>query len=110
MAGGVLGQCIFGSFFFGAADKLETALKRLKQEPDVLILCMSKVFLHSDVVISRDNDAFLQAITPAIIRYAVDPVAFVRQLAMVVRRLAEEGTHPHRPIRLMPKFLPGETA
>jgi DNA-binding LacI/PurR family transcriptional regulator len=61
-------------------------------------------------IISRDNDAFLQAITPAITRYAVDPGAFARRLAMVVRRLAEEGTHPPRPIRLMPKFLPGETA
>jgi sulfate permease, SulP family len=40
---GVLIYRIFGSFFFGAADKLETALKRLKQEPDVLILRMRKV-------------------------------------------------------------------
>ena len=34
---------IFGSFFFGAADKLESALSRHKQEPDVLILRMRKV-------------------------------------------------------------------
>jgi SulP family sulfate permease len=34
---------IFGSFFFGAADKLETALKRSGQEPKVLILGMRKV-------------------------------------------------------------------
>jgi SulP family sulfate permease len=34
---------IFGSFFFGAADKLETALKREGREPDVLILRMRKV-------------------------------------------------------------------
>jgi SulP family sulfate permease len=34
---------IFGAFFFGAADKLETALKRVRQEPDVLILHMRKV-------------------------------------------------------------------
>lgn len=40
---GVMVYRIFGSFFFGAADKLETALKRLKQEPDVLILRMRKV-------------------------------------------------------------------
>jgi SulP family sulfate permease len=40
---GVLVYRIFGAFFFGAADKLETALKRLKQEPDVLILRMRKV-------------------------------------------------------------------
>jgi sulfate permease, SulP family len=40
---GVLVYRIFGSFFFGAADKLESSLKRLKQEPDVLILRMRKV-------------------------------------------------------------------
>ena len=34
---------IFGAFFFGAVDKLETALKRAQQEPDVLILRMRKV-------------------------------------------------------------------
>jgi SulP family sulfate permease len=40
---GVMIYRIFGSFFFGAADKLESALKRLKEEPDVLILRMRKV-------------------------------------------------------------------
>ncbi len=40
---GVMIYRIFGSFFFGAADKLETALKRSGQEPDVLILGMRKV-------------------------------------------------------------------
>ncbi|MCW5554615.1 MAG: sulfate permease [Verrucomicrobiae bacterium] len=40
---GVMVYRIFGSFFFGAADKLETALKRNGQEPEVLILRMRKV-------------------------------------------------------------------
>jgi SulP family sulfate permease len=40
---GVMVYRIFGSFFFGAADKLESALKRLHQEPEVLILRMRKV-------------------------------------------------------------------
>lgn len=40
---GVMVYRIFGAFFFGAADKLESALKRLQQEPDVLILRMRKV-------------------------------------------------------------------
>ena len=34
---------VFGAFFFGAADKLETALKRAQQEPKILILRMRKV-------------------------------------------------------------------
>jgi SulP family sulfate permease len=34
---------VFGAFLFGAADKLETALKRAHEEPDVLILKMQNV-------------------------------------------------------------------
>jgi sulfate permease, SulP family len=40
---GVLIYRVFGAFFFGAADKLETTLKRASQEPEVLILRMRKV-------------------------------------------------------------------
>jgi SulP family sulfate permease len=40
---GVMIYRIFGAFFFGAADKLESALKRLKQEPEVLVLRMRMV-------------------------------------------------------------------
>jgi SulP family sulfate permease len=40
---GVLIFRVFGAFFFGAADKLETALKRAQQEPKILILRMRKV-------------------------------------------------------------------
>jgi SulP family sulfate permease len=40
---GVMVYRIFGAFFFGAADKLESVLKREKQEPEVLVLRMRKV-------------------------------------------------------------------
>lgn len=40
---GVLVYRVFGAFLFGAADKLETALKRAHQEPEVLILKMQSV-------------------------------------------------------------------
>ncbi len=40
---GVMIYRMFGAFFFGATDKLESALQRLKQEPEVLILRMRKV-------------------------------------------------------------------
>ncbi|MDD5201014.1 MAG: sodium-independent anion transporter, partial [Terrimicrobiaceae bacterium] len=40
---GVLIFRVFGAFFFGVADRLETALKRAHQEPKVLILRMRKV-------------------------------------------------------------------
>jgi SulP family sulfate permease len=40
---GVLVFRVFGAFFFGAADKLETALRRADGLPDVLILRMRDV-------------------------------------------------------------------
>lgn len=40
---GVLVYRMFGAFLFGAADKLESALRRMKEDPDVLILRMRKV-------------------------------------------------------------------
>ena len=40
---GVMIYRMFGAFFFGATDKLESALRREKQDPEVLILRMRKV-------------------------------------------------------------------
>ncbi len=40
---GVMVFRVFGAFFFGAADKLETSLRRADQLPDVLILRMRDV-------------------------------------------------------------------
>jgi sulfate permease, SulP family len=40
---GVMIYRMFGAFLFGAVDKLESALKRLGQEPDVLVLRMKNV-------------------------------------------------------------------
>ncbi|HWH68514.1 MAG TPA: sulfate permease [Candidatus Sulfotelmatobacter sp.] len=40
---GVMAYRMMGAFFFGAVDKLESALKREKQLPEVLILRMRKV-------------------------------------------------------------------
>jgi len=40
---GVMIYRMMGAFFFGAVDKLESVLKRVNQEPEVLILRMRKV-------------------------------------------------------------------
>jgi SulP family sulfate permease len=42
---GVLVFRVFGAFFFGAADKLETSLRRAGQLPEVLILRMRDVLV-----------------------------------------------------------------
>jgi len=55
---GVMIYRIFGSFFFGAADKLESALKRLKQEPEVLILRMRKVLAMDATGLNALEDLF----------------------------------------------------
>jgi SulP family sulfate permease len=55
---GVMIYRIFGSFFFGAADKLESALKRLRQEPEVLILRMRKVLAMDATGLNALEDLF----------------------------------------------------
>ncbi|MBI5801616.1 MAG: substrate-binding domain-containing protein [Verrucomicrobia bacterium] len=60
-------------------------------------------------VISRDDDTYLQATSPSIARYAVDPARFARRISLAARQLAETGTLPAISIRLMPAYVPGET-
>jgi len=57
---GVMVYRIFGSFFFGAADKLESALKRTRQEPDVLILRMRKVLAMDATGLNALEDLYEQ--------------------------------------------------
>jgi len=49
---------MFGALFFGAADKLESALKREKQEPEVLILRMRKVLAMDATGLNALEDLF----------------------------------------------------
>lgn len=58
-------------------------------------------------VIARDDDTYLQAASPSLARYAVDPAALARRVALAGRQLAEAGTLRARAIRLMPAFVPG---
>jgi SulP family sulfate permease len=55
---GVLVFRVFGAFFFGAADKLETALKRAGQEPKVLVLRMRKVLAMDATGLNSLEDLF----------------------------------------------------
>jgi DNA-binding LacI/PurR family transcriptional regulator len=60
-------------------------------------------------VMSRDDEAFLEHVTPAVTRYTNNPIQFARRVSMAARKLAESGGLPPRAIRLMPKFVRGET-
>jgi SulP family sulfate permease len=55
---GVMVYRVFGALFFGAADKLESALKRLKQEPEVLILRMRKVLAMDAMGLNALEDLY----------------------------------------------------
>ena len=55
---GVMVYRIFGAFFFGAVDKLESVLKREKREPVVLILRMRKVLAMDATGLNALEDLF----------------------------------------------------
>src|SRR5262249_39397233 len=55
---GVLVYRMMGAFFFGAVDKLESMLKREKQEPEVLILRMRKVIAIDATGLNALEDLF----------------------------------------------------
>ena len=60
-------------------------------------------------LIARDNDPILDAASPTIARYAVQPAQFAARVALVIRQLAETSTLPTHAIRLIPTFIPGES-
>ncbi|HYF36644.1 MAG TPA: substrate-binding domain-containing protein [Prosthecobacter sp.] len=60
-------------------------------------------------VISRGDDPVLEAATPVVARYVINPEQFARRLSSAVRQLAETGALPAHAIRMMPAFFPGET-
>jgi len=60
-------------------------------------------------IISRDDEPFLQHLTPTVARYIIAPSRFTTQLSRAARQLAETGSLPMRSTRLIPRFSPGET-
>jgi SulP family sulfate permease len=95
---GVLVYRMFGAFFFGAADKLESALRRLKQEPDVLILRMRKVVAMDASGLNALEDLFerLHAKGKHLVLSAphTQPL-MVMEKAGFLDRLGRENVCPH---------------
>ncbi|MDZ4287920.1 MAG: substrate-binding domain-containing protein [Prosthecobacter sp.] len=60
-------------------------------------------------VVSRDSDPILDAASPTVARYAIQPEQFASRMVLAVRQLAETNTVPANAMRLMPAFVPGES-
>lgn len=60
-------------------------------------------------VVSRDDDAFLDHVTPKVTRYSADAAKFAKRLARLVLELAQTGHTSTKPVRLMPDLRRGET-
>src|SRR4030095_12540472 len=95
---GVIVYRIFGAFFFGAADKLESALKRLKQEPEVLILRMRKVVAMDATGLNALEDLFERLHRKGqhiILSGAHTQPLMVMENAGFLDRLGRENVCPH---------------
>ncbi len=66
--------------------------------------------LPQDVtVISRDHDPILDATSPSVARYTIQPTQLATRIARAVRQLADRQPLPAHAIRLMPTFEEGES-
>ena len=95
---GVLVYRVFGAFFFGAADKLETALRRVGQQPDVLILRMRKVLAMDATGLNalEDLHAKLRGKGKHLILSGPHTQPYiVMQRAGFIERLGAENVCPH---------------
>lgn len=60
-------------------------------------------------VLARDHESYLDQTSPIVSHYVVDPGQFARKVSKAVRELAETGVLAPRAIRIIPKFIAGET-
>jgi SulP family sulfate permease len=95
---GVLVYRVFGAFLFGAADKLETALKRAHEEPEVLILKMQSVLAMDATGLNALEDIYEKLHRKG--RHLVLSGPHTQPLATMVRdgfidQLGEDNVCPH---------------
>lgn len=95
---GVMIYRMMGAFFFGAVDKLESVLKRNKEEPEVLILRMRKVVAMDATGLNALEDLFekLQRKGKHLVLSAphTNPM-MVMERAGFIDRLGRENVCPH---------------
>ncbi len=101
---------------------LDTAL-RSRTPPDAIVVARAvhvlTVLTHLQrnglrlprdlALVSRDDEGYLAHLTPSVARYTTDAALLARQLSLALRRFAETGSLPSHAVRLIPKFVGGET-
>jgi sulfate permease, SulP family len=95
---GVMVYRVFGAFLFGAADKLETALKRANQEPDVLILKMQNVLAMDATGLNALQDIYEKLHAKG--KHLVLSAPHTQPLLMMqkdgfIEQIGEENVCPH---------------
>lgn len=60
-------------------------------------------------VLARDNDPILDATSPSVARYGIQPKQLVSRIALALRQLADTGSLEAHNIRLMPEYLAGDS-
>lgn len=95
---GVMVYRMMGAFFFGAVDKLESVLKRVSQEPEVLILRMRKVVAMDATGLNALEDLYekLRKRGKHLVLSAphTNPL-MVMEKAGLIDRLGRENVCPH---------------
>jgi LacI family transcriptional regulator len=75
----------------------------------VLSLLLSKgaAFNGDYALISRDNEPFLNFLTPSVARYRADRHAFARRFSRAIMQVTRGRSLPAKPIRLIPNMEAG---
>ena len=60
-------------------------------------------------LISRDDDSFLESIVPVVARYSSSPTVFAGKISRLVLEIVRGAALSRADIRIMPKFVPGQT-
>jgi LacI family transcriptional regulator len=60
-------------------------------------------------LISRNHDSFLEEVVPTMAHYSCDPTLFARKISRTVLRLVQGDVAQPMAVRVMPRFVPGET-
>ena len=73
------------------------------------LLCRKLTLPREVALISRDDDSFLESIVPNVARYSSSPTVFAGKISRLVLEIVRGAALSRADIRIMPKFVPGQT-